>query len=52
MYFKVTIDFRKGPSFETTVPADSKSDAEVVALMHARENGFGGIPKKVTAKPT
>lgn len=51
MKFKVTIDFRRGPSFEAVVDANSKFDAEVRAALLARGNGFHAIPKKVTARP-
>jgi len=51
MHYKVTIHFRKGPSFSTEVFADSEAQAKNAALRFARDNGFSGAQKSVIAQP-
>lgn len=44
--YKVTIDFRKGPSFSSEALASNEVSAEVFVLRSARANGFNEAVKK------
>lgn len=50
MKYKIEIQYKKPPFFSTTAEAQTKEEAEQIALAHARQNGFKSKPSKVIVK--
>jgi hypothetical protein len=51
MTYKVTIDFKRGPSFSLDVTTPRKEDAIEQATAYARGCGFDAPVKKAVAVP-
>ena len=51
MTYRITIDFKNGPSYGTTVVAGDEQAAKLLATTEARGYGFDAPVKKVTARP-
>ena len=50
MTYKVTIDFKQGPSYGTTVAAGDEQAAKLLATTEARGYGFDAPVKNVTVR--
>jgi len=50
MKYKIEIQYKKPPFFSTTAEAPTKEEAEKMALVHARQNGFKSKPTKIIVK--
>lgn len=50
--FEVTVQYKKGPAFLTTVTALGKTQAGDIARRKGLESGFDETVKKVTVRPS
>jgi hypothetical protein len=51
MAYKVTIDFQRGPSYGSTIVANTEQDAKQLAATEARGYGFDAPIKHVIVRP-